>query len=220
VSFLSTDGLPHLIATYGYAIVALTVALEGMGIPVPGETMLVATAIYAGTTHELAPLSVIAAAVAGAILGDNTGFWIGREVGYRLLLRHGARIGLTERRIKLGQYLFLRHGAPIVFFGRFVAVLRCFATLLAGANRMAWPRFVLFNALGGTIWASIFGGGAYAFGHVMQRLARPAGIATGAAAAIIVVAGFLLMRRHAAELEERADRALPGPLRPPHSGRL
>jgi membrane protein DedA with SNARE-associated domain len=215
LSFLSPDVLSHLIATYGYVVVALTVAVEGMGIPVPGETMLVAAAIYAGTTHELALPSVIIAAAVGAILGDNTGFWIGREVGYRLLLRHGTRVGLTERRIKLGQYLFLRYGAAIVFFGRFFAVLRCFATLLAGANRMAWPRFLVFNALGGTVWASVFGGGAYAFGHMMQRLARPAGIATGLVAAIIVVAGFLIVRRHAARLEESADRALPGPLRPP-----
>jgi membrane protein DedA with SNARE-associated domain len=216
VSFFLSDGLPHLIATYGYAVVALIVALEGMGIPVPGETMLVAAAIYAGTTHQLALPSVIVAATAGAILGDNTGFWIGREVGYRLLLRHGARVGLTERRIKLGQYLFLRHGAPVVFFARFVTVLRCFATLLAGANRMAWPRFLVFNALGGTLWASVFGGGAYAFGHTMQRLAMPVGIMVGLVAAVGVVAGGLFVRRHAARLEDRADRALPGPLRPPN----
>ena len=220
MSFLSPDGLSHLIAAYGYVIVALTVAVEGMGIPVPGETMLVAAAIYAGTTHGLDLPAVIVAAVAGAILGDNTGFWIGREVGYRLLLRHGARVGLTERRIKLGQYLFLRHGATIVFFGRFVAVLRCFATLLAGANRMAWPRFLLFNALGGTIWASVFGSGAYVFGQAVQRLAKPVGIATAIAVAVIIIATGLLMRRHAAQLEARAERALPGPLRPLHGGPL
>ncbi len=219
MSFLSPDALSHLIATYGYGIVAVTVAVEGTGIPVPGETMLVAAAIYAGTTHNLDLLAVIASAATGAILGDNAGFWIGREVGYRLLLRHGPRVGLTERRIKLGQYLFLRHGATIVFFARFIAVLRSFATLLAGANRMAWPRFLLFNALGGTLWASVFGMGAYVLGQAMHHLARPAGIVMGLVAVSVVVIGFLLVRRHAAQLEAQADRALPGPLPPLHDRR-
>ena len=84
---------------------------------------------------------VIAATVAGAVVGDNIGYWVGDKVGYRLLLRYGGRFGVTERKIKLGQYLFLRHGGKVVFFGRFVAFLRALAALMAGMNRMPWGRF-------------------------------------------------------------------------------
>ena len=98
-------------------MVAALVALESMGLPVPGETTLIAAALYAGTTHELNIVAVVLTAAAGAIIGDNVGFWLGREFGYRLLLRYGARLGLTERKIKLGQYLFLRHGGKVVFWG-------------------------------------------------------------------------------------------------------
>ena len=109
---------------YGYWGVALTIALESMGVPVPGETALVAAALYAGKTQVLNIWVLIAFASAGAILGDNIGYWIGREIGFRLLLRYGSYIGLTESRIKLGEYLFQRHGGKIVFFGRFIALLR------------------------------------------------------------------------------------------------
>lgn len=117
-------------------------------LPLPGEATLIAAAVYAGKTHHLNIWGVIAAGAAGAILGDNIGFWVGREIGYRLLLRYGHYVYLTDARIKLGQYLFLRHGGKIVFFGRFVAMLRAFTALLAGANNMSWPRFLLFNAAG------------------------------------------------------------------------
>lgn len=102
-----------------------------MGIPLPGETVLVLAALYAGTHHDLSIWGVIASAAAGAILGDNIGYWVGREFGYRLLLRYGAYIGISDSRIKLGQYLFLRHGTKVVFFGRFVA--------LCGYSPHSWP---------------------------------------------------------------------------------
>src|SRR5262245_37516099 len=130
-----------------------------MGVPLPGEYAADADAVYAGTTHKLDIFGVIAAAAAGAVIGDNIGYEIGRWVGFPLLVRHGPRIGLDERRLKLGQYLFLRYGGMIVFFGRFVALLRTLAALLAGVNRMPWPRFFFFNAAGGLISSSIFGFG-------------------------------------------------------------
>src|SRR3954464_5687956 len=133
-----------LIATYGYWLILLTVGLESMGVPLPGETTLVAGAVYAGTTGRLDIELVLAAAAAGAVVGDNLGYWLGRRLGFPLMLRHGPRVGLTESRMKLGQYLFLRHGGKIVFFGRFVALLRTFAALLAGINHMAWPQFLLW----------------------------------------------------------------------------
>ncbi|AGK59744.1 hypothetical protein HYPDE_40378 [Hyphomicrobium denitrificans 1NES1] len=212
---MSHGELPHLISTYGYWVVIGIVGLESMGIPVPGETTLIAASLYAGTTHHLNIWFVIAAAAAGAILGDNIGFWVGREVGYRLLLRYGRYVRLNERRIKLGQYLFQRHGGKVVFFGRFVAVLRALAAFLAGANRMNWPRFLVFNAGGGILWATLYGVGAYYLGQTVEHLAKPIGIAVGVIAAIVILVSLVLLRRHEAQLEDEAERALPGPLRPP-----
>src|SRR5579875_484024 len=133
---VAAQTISHLLSTYGYWAVLIFVAIESTGIPFPGETMLLAAAIYAGTTHHLQIWFVIAAAAAGAILGDNLGFWVGREGGFRLLRRFGRRVGLNERKLKLGMYLFRRHGGKVVFFGRFVAVLRAWAAFLAGTNCM------------------------------------------------------------------------------------
>ena len=159
MSLLSPD-VTQMIGQYGYGAVALAVGIESIGIPFPGETMLIAAAVYAGSTHQLSVTLVVVAAAAGAIMGDNIGFWIGREFGFRFLLRYGRYVRVTEPRIKLGQYLFLRHGGKVVFFGRFVAVLRALAAVLAGTNRMSWLRFLAFNAAGGIAWATIYGVGA------------------------------------------------------------
>ena len=147
--------LQHFLATYGYWAVFFFVAIESIGIPFPGETMLLVAAIDAGTTHQLSIVLVIAAATCGAIVGDNIGFWVGREGGYRVLRRYGRYIGFDERKLKVGIYLFRKHGGKVVFFGRFVAVLRAWAAFLAGVNRMPWSRFLLFNALGGIVWATL-----------------------------------------------------------------
>src|SRR5260370_40812023 len=125
--------------------------LESAGVPLPGETILVSAAAFAGNKHSWDIWSVIAAAAGGAIFGDNIGFWVGREFGTSLLSRWGYLIGLDERKRKLGQYLFARHGGKIVFFGRFVAFLRAFAALLAGAHGLSPLRFLIFNAAGGVV---------------------------------------------------------------------
>jgi membrane protein DedA with SNARE-associated domain len=188
------------------------VAIESTGIPFPGETMLLVAAIYAGTTHQLSLLLVIVAAASGAILGDNLGFWIGREGGYRLLRRYGRYLRLNERKLKLGQYLFLKHGGKVVFFGRFVAVLRAWAAFLAGTNRMHWPRFLFFNAAGGIVWATLYGVGGYLLGDNIHRLTGPVGVIFLVLAALLILAGLLFLRQNEQRLEEEAERALPGPL--------
>lgn len=198
---------------YGYLGVALAIGLESMGVPVPGETALVAAALYAGKTHALNVWVLIAFASAGAILGDNIGYWIGREIGFRVLLRYGSYIGLTESRIKLGEYLFQRHGGKIVFFGRFIALLRSLSALLAGLNQMSWPRFVIFNAAGGILWASCYGLAAYYFGKRIETLTRPVGLALLVTGIIIFVGSVWLIRRHEAELAAKAERAFPGPVK-------
>jgi membrane protein DedA with SNARE-associated domain len=145
---ISPDQLHALFASYGVWTVAFIVGLESLGVPLPGETVLILASLYAAT-HNVPIALVIGAATLGAIVGDNIGYVFGREIGYRLLLRFGPYLGLTEGRIKLGQYLFMKHGGKVVFFGRFVAVLRVLAAFLAGVNRLAWPRFLVANALGG-----------------------------------------------------------------------
>jgi membrane protein DedA with SNARE-associated domain len=206
--------LTGLIASYGSWVVAVGIGLESMGVPLPGETLLVSAALYAGSTGRLSIVGVVIAAAAGAILGDNLGFWIGRDVGYRWLLRRGSLLHLSPGRLKIGQYLFRRHGGKVVFFGRFVAILRALAAFLAGINCMPWRRFLFFNAAGGVLWAAAYGFGAYAFGEALTRIAGPLGIMVVVAAAACVAAGWIFVRKHEARLQAEADRALPGPLRP------
>ncbi len=194
-------------------MVAVIVALESMGVPVPGETTLVSAAIFAGKTHRLDIWLVIAAAALGAIAGDSVGYSIGRTFGHRFLVKHGAWLRMDARRIKLGQYVFMRHGGKVVFFGRFVAVLRALAALLAGVNYMDWRRFFLFNAAGGITWALVFGLGAFSLGEELDRLRRPAAIVLSALAIVGVIGGFWFIRRHEAALEAEAEKALPGPVK-------
>src|SRR4030095_4010058 len=155
-----------------------------MGIPLPGETMLVTAAVYAGTTGKLNVAHIVLAAIIGAIAGDKAAFWIGRTVGFRWVVRHRSRLRLTTRRLKLGQYLFQQHGGKVVFFGRFIAVLRALAALLAGINCMTWGRFLLFNALGGIVWAGAYGLGAYAFGETLATALNRLGVVLGIAGAV------------------------------------
>ena len=204
--------LHDLIAAHGCTLVMLLVALEGAGIPVPGETALISAAVYASRTHNLDIVDVILSAGAGAVLGDNVGYWIGRWLGTHVLLRHGRRIGLTESRLKVGYYLFQRYGGAIVAVARFVAVLRTVSPLLAGANLMRWRRFALFDLAGGTLWALGFGSAAYLVGHEIHRLHGPiaAVIATLVGGGLVI--GFVQLHRHGRRLQAEAERALPGPL--------
>jgi membrane protein DedA with SNARE-associated domain len=203
--------LTWLLATFGYLAVFLFIAIESMGIPFPGETMLITAAIYAGHTHRLDIVLVIAAAAAGAIIGDNIGFAIGHWGGYRLIRRYGHYVRLHKGRLKLGQYLFRKHGAKVVFFGRFVSILRAYAAFLAGTNRMPWWHFLVFNAAGGVVWASVFGVGAYALGTQINNLSRTSGIVFGILAGLAIVASFVFLRRNEARLMAEAEAALPEP---------
>ena len=138
---LDAHDIAHLIHDYGLVVVALVIGLESIGLPFPGETVLILAGIFAGTKHDLNIFAVVVTAALAAIVGQMIGFVIGREYGYRLLLRYGPYLHITESRIKLGEYLFLRHGGMIVFVARFVPVLRSIVGILAGANRMPWRQF-------------------------------------------------------------------------------
>jgi len=201
--------IDHLLATWGYAVVFAFVMIESLGIPFPGETTLTLAAIYAGNTHKLTLAGVIVAAALGAIVGDNIGYGIGRYGGYRLLRRYGRYVRIDEHRIKLGRYLFARHGGKVVFFGRFVSVLRTYAAFLAGTMQMHWLWFLVCNAAGGIVWATIFGVLFYEFGSALEKLQTPVDIALGVAALGVVALGIWYARRKEAELGRLAEEAFP-----------
>ena len=202
----------HLIVTYGYLAVLVLVGLESLGIPVPGETVLVAAGTYAGITHHLNPVAIVAVAAAGAIVGDTIGYWIGDKGGYRLLLRYGHYVRIDESKIKVARYLFARHGGKVVFFGRFVSVLRTYAAFLAGTTRMRYRRFVAFNASGGIVWASVYGFGAYYAGHTLQQLSGTLTIVFVVLAVATLVGSILIVRHQTNRLMTKAEAAYPGPL--------
>ncbi len=201
-----------IVTSVGYPAVFGLVGLESLGIPLPGETAVVAASIYAGNTHRLSPWLIFAVAACGAIIGDNIGFWVGTKGGYRLARRYGAKVRLDESKLKVARYLFDRHGMKVVFFGRFVSVLRTYAAFLAGTSRMRWPRFVVANAAGGVLWAAIYSAAGYLAGAAFQHLSLAIDLALGGVAVLIIAGLVVLLRRRVAELTDRAEQAYPGPL--------
>jgi membrane protein DedA with SNARE-associated domain len=208
--FLSTHTIDGWLSSYGYVVVFLLVGIESVGVPVPGETALIGAALYAGSTHKLEIWWVIAVAIGGAILGDNIGFSIGRYGGAKLLLRHGHRIRLHEGRLKIGIWLFRRHGGKVVFWGRFVSILRTWAAFLAGTNHMDWGRFLLYNAAGGSLWATLYGVAYYEFGGSLRGLSTTIDVVLGVAGSVILVAFVIWTRRKEEELLERAEQEVEG----------
>lgn len=181
--------------TYGYALVVLFVMAEGVGVPVPGETALL-TAAAVAARGELSIVGVVLAAAIGATLGGTGGYWIGRSGGLTLVQRYGPRIGLTTEKLEEARQYFEQHGARTVFFGRFVALLRILANVLAGVAKMDFARFMLFNVLGAVCWSVLFGALGYFFGHNLPRLEHSLGRAGSAVlVAVSLVLGFILWRR-------------------------
>ena len=207
--------LQHLIHVYGLLTVAAVVGLECVGFPLPGEAALLAAAVYAGTKHDLNIISVILTAALAAIIGRMIGYLIGRKFGYWLLLRYGNYVRMTEGRIKLGQYLFLRHGSKIVFLAQFVPVLRTFAGIFAGANVMPSRSFLIANAAGSWLWAVTYGYAAYALGREFERLEGPIVIILAVITVLSFIVGGIFVHRHEAQLIAEAERAMPGPLKVP-----
>jgi membrane protein DedA with SNARE-associated domain len=204
--------LHEFVHANGYWAIALIVGLESMGIPLPGETILVLAAIYAAADPALNIWGVIAAASIGSILGDNAGYWIGKRYAYLLLVRYGRHIGMSTARIKVGQFLFRQHGGKVVFLGRFVALLRILAAFLAGVNRMPWGQFLIANAAGGILWASVFGAGGYFCGKLLLQLHHSLAVVVFAVALAVFLGTGYLINRYEYRLIEAAERTLPGPL--------
>jgi undecaprenyl-diphosphatase len=192
------EWLLALFARYGYAVVFLGVFLENTGLPVPGETALLAGAALAHFGHLSLP-SVIVTAIVGATLGDNLGFLIGRRGGRRIAERHGWRVGLTSARLAEFDRFFERHGPKAVFVARFITGLRVVGAVLAGGSGMRWPTFLFYNAAGAIVWCTVIASAGYSLAYSWATLERWIG-RTGVAGLAIVVAigvfGFIRARRN------------------------
>jgi undecaprenyl-diphosphatase len=174
----------------GYAGVALLVGSESAGLPVPGETSLIAAAVLASQGHLSLPLVILVGALA-AIVGDNLGYFFGRSGGRRLLQGSARR----RRLLAQGEAFFERHGPKAVFLGRWVPWLRITAAWLAGASRMRWPQFLLWNALGGAAWATSVALAAYVLGKAASAVLGGVGLALLVLVAVGGAAVLLLRRR-------------------------
>jgi membrane protein DedA with SNARE-associated domain len=196
---ITTSTITHLLDQWGYPIVSLFVGIESSGVPFPGETTLLIAAVYAGTGHHLSIFWIIVAAAGGAIIGDNLGYTAGRYGGRRLATRYGKYVRLKPEHLDRAEQFFEKHGDKTVFFGRFIAVLRAWAAFLAGTNRMRWPKFLLFNAAGGILWATIYGLLGYFLGNnlpILNKVTKILGIGgVVAALAVVVVIGVIVWRR-------------------------
>jgi membrane protein DedA with SNARE-associated domain len=182
-----------LVQQYGLFALFLLVMLESGGVPLPGETALIAASIFA-SRGDLPVAGVIAAAAVAAIIGDNLGYWIGRTGGRKLLVRWGLLKRWTDRVLPLSERFFRRHGAKTVFIGRFVAVLRVTAAWMAGVSRMPWWSFLAWNAAGGICWALLVGLLAYFFGHAAADAVNQYGLIGGAA--LVALAAIALVAVH------------------------
>jgi len=199
-----------LVASYGYVVLFFLVGLESLGLPLPGETALVTAAAFAALGH-LSIYGVVTTAVAAAVIGDNGGYWIGRKGGIALVRRYGRFLHLNEAHLERARHFFGRHGPPTVFIGRFIALLRTWTAVLAGAARMPYGRFMLYNALGAVCWAGGVGALGYVFGRNLPRLEHYMGQASLAGALLValivgLVLGWRWFERNRTSLVTRAAR--------------
>ena len=188
------EWIVDLFARYGYAVVFVGVFLENSGLPVPGETALLAGAALSHYGRLALPW-VIVTAMTAAILGDNLGFLLGRRFGRGFLERHGRRVGLTAPRLAMFDRFVQRHGARTIFIARFVTGLRVFGAVLAGASDLPWPTFLFWNATGAVAWSITFGVVGYALGQSWDTLERWIGRSGLIAFAIVAAAAVVAVLR-------------------------
>ena len=182
--------LLELFARYGYFVVFGGVLLENTGLPVPGETALLAGAALAHS-GQLTLRWVIVTAIAGAVLGDNLGFYIGRHGGRGLAERHGWRVGLTRERLVEFDRFFERHGARTVFAARFITGLRVVGAVLAGGSGMSWRLFLFYNATGAVVWCTAIAFAGYSLAYSWTTLERWIGRTGLIALALAVAVGII-----------------------------
>jgi membrane protein DedA with SNARE-associated domain len=192
--FFTNNGLPLLFAV---------VLIESFGIPVPGETALIAFGVLAAQGHY-SIASVIAIAAAGAIVGDNLGYWLIGRFGGRALFGHWRWLNqYSDRVLPRAESLMARHGGKTVFFGRFVSILRYTVAWVAGLSRMRWWRFLFWNAAGGIAWATAVGLISYYGGQAAARAIQSYGLYAGIAVVFAVIIGWFGIRYAHGRVESR-----------------
>ena len=184
--------MTHLIENYGLLFLFGIVCLESAGLWLPGETALIAAGVYASKGH-LSITGVIAIAAAAAIIGDNIGYWLGREGGRRLLLRYALLRRFSERALPPAERFFERHGGKAVFLARFVGGVRVTGAWMAGITRMTWWRFLAWNAAGGIVWAVAVGLIAYFVGKAAADAIARYGVYAAIAGGILVVVAIAVL---------------------------
>jgi membrane protein DedA with SNARE-associated domain len=202
----------HLISTYGYWAVFVFVAAESLGVPIPGETVLIVAGAYAGQTHRLSPWVIFVVAMVAALVGNMAGYLIGFKGGFALATRYGSKIRLDERKLKVGRYVLDRQGGKVVFFGRFISILRTYIAFLAGTVRMDWRKFAVATAAAAVVWSAVYTTLAYEAAKALKRLSGVVDLAVAGVAIVVVVAVVLLTRRQLKVLGDKAEAAYPGPL--------
>ena len=196
------DTLLGYFVSYGYFVVFFGVMLENAGVPVPGETILLAAGFFAAQGHFHLWMVIVVAAL-GAMLGDNAGYAVGHRVGRAALERYGRYILLTRNRLQKLDKFFARHGDKTILFARFITGLRVFAALFAGAARMPWGKFVVYNMAGAILWAISIALLGFFFGQSWELLHRwlgRAGLIVGLAVVLVVLLVYVwrkLARRNA-----------------------
>jgi membrane protein DedA with SNARE-associated domain len=191
----------HFVQDYGLFFLFAIVCLESAGLWLPGETALIAAAVYASNGH-LTITGVIVVAAAAAIIGDNIGYWLGREGGRRLLYRYALLRRFADRVLPAAERFFERHGGKAVFFARFFGGLRVTGAWMAGITRMTWWRFLFWNAAGGIIWAVGVSLLAFYAGKAAADAIARYGVYGGIALGILLVLGIAALhiwRRRVAE---------------------
>ena len=197
MSATTLASLTTLIENQGmWALVLLfaLVALESFGLPIPGETALIACGVLAAQ-GSLSIVAVIAVASAAAIIGDNLGYLVARRGGRKLLFHYRVTRRYAERFLPRGERFFAKHGGKAVFIARFVSVLRVTAAWTAGLTRMHWWRFFAWNAAGGIVWATSVGLVSYFLGSAAAEAIGRYGLYAGGGAILLAALGYVIVRR-------------------------
>ena len=184
-------GLESFVRHYGAPAVMPILAIEAVGAPVPGESLLIFASVLAGRGEMSLP-SLLVFAWVGSVLGDNLGYLIGRKLGRRTILRYSAKVGLTDERINGIERVYARYGSATVLFARFFSILRQLNGIVAGMLGMSWWRFILFDAVGAALWVSVW---VFAPAYFSEHLTFIIGLAhhTKVVVSFLVAAGLILV---------------------------
>jgi membrane protein DedA with SNARE-associated domain len=194
--------LQEVIGRWGYVVIFAAMLLENAGLPLPGETVTLLGG-YAAGSGQLNILGVMGAAAGGAVLGDNIGYWVGRRLGWGLILKVGRWLGQSPAQLEKLRDQFLRHAGKSVLLGRFVAVLRVVAGPMAGAVGMPYPKFLLCNVVGATLWATTMVSLAWLGGRWIPVERMVKGVVEFGLGALVLVALIVLLPRLLSRLEQR-----------------